>query len=188
MYKVLLVKENGLLMHLNKISLTHYFQKNKERNTKYAFNILLRDITEEEINVNIELFQKYFKFTKPSLMLKILKNVSDKERNNDFESWLTDLEGNIKKTSEYEKRIEEPERVVGIVEEILKFIRQDQKREGLKILTPYQMVSRLPISLTQLKARNKSKKLKMEIRQLLYSLYCSKRLTKTIHNDLINTI
>ena len=86
MYKVLLVKENGLLMHLNKITLAHYFQKNKERNTKYAFNILLRDITEEEINVNIELFQKYFKFTKPSLMLKILKNVSDKERNNDFES------------------------------------------------------------------------------------------------------
>ena len=50
------------------------------------------------------------------------------------------------------------------------------------------MVSRLPISLAQLKARNKSTKLKMEIRQLLYSLYRSKRLTKTIHNDFINTI
>ena len=78
--------------------------------------------------------------------------------------------------------------MVGIVEEILKFIRQDQKREGLKILTQYQMVGRLLISLTQLKARNKSKKLKMEIRQLLYFLYCSKRLAKTIHKDLINTI
>ena len=44
--------------------------------------------------------------------------------------------------------------------------------EGLKILTPNQMLSRLPISLAQLKAGNNSEKLKNEIRQLsLYSLY-----------------
>ena len=45
------------------------------------------------------------------------------------------------------------------------------EREGLKILTPQQMVSRLPISLAQLKTGNSSEKLKNEIRQLLYSLY-----------------
>ena len=50
------------------------------------------------------------------------------------------------------------------------------------------MLSRLPISLTQLKAGNNSEKLKNEIRQLLYSLYHSKKLTKTIYNNLINTI
>ena len=50
------------------------------------------------------------------------------------------------------------------------------------------MLCRLPISLAQLKAGNNSKKLNNEIRQLLYSLYHSKKLTKTIYNQLINTI
>ena len=49
--------------------------------------------------------------------------------------------------------------------------RRNQQGEGLKILTPNQMLSRLPISLAQLKAGNNSEKLKNEIRQLLYSLY-----------------
>ena len=50
------------------------------------------------------------------------------------------------------------------------------------------MLTRLPITLAQLKAGNASEKLKNEIRQLLYSLYRSKKLTKTIYNSLINTI
>ena len=45
---------------------------------------------------------------------------------------------------------------------------------GLKILTPNQMLSRLPITLVQLKAGNNSEKLKNEMKQLLYSLYRSK--------------
>ena len=49
------------------------------------------------------------------------------------------------------------------------------------------MVSRLPISLAQLKAANNSEKRKNEIRQLLHSLYRSKKLSKTIYNNLINT-
>ena len=49
------------------------------------------------------------------------------------------------------------------------------------------MFSRLPISLAQLKVGNNSEKLKNVIRQLLYSLYCSK-LTKTIYNNLISAI
>ena len=63
-----------------------------------------------------------------------------------------------------------------------------QRGVGLKILTPDQMLSWLPITLAQLKAGNNSQKLINEIRQLLHSLYCSKKLTKTIHNHLINTI
>ena len=50
------------------------------------------------------------------------------------------------------------------------------------------MLSRLPNFLAQLKAENNSEKLKNEIRQILYSLYRSKQLTKTIYNNLINTI
>ena len=49
--------------------------------------------------------------------------------------------------------------------------RREKSGKGLKILTPQQMLSRLPISLAQLKAGNNSEKLKNEIRQLLYSLY-----------------
>ena len=65
-----------------------------------------------------------------------------------------------------------------------------QKGQGLKIktLTPRQMIIRLPISLAQLKSGNNSEKLKNEIRQIAYSLYGSKKLIKTVYNNLIDTI
>ena len=68
---------------------------------------------------------------------------------------------------------------------ILKFNKQKQKGQGIKILTPNQMLNRLPISLAQLQAGSNSEKLKNEIRQLLYSLYRSKKMTKKVHNNLI---
>ena len=60
--------------------------------------------------------------------------------------------------------------------------------KGLKILTPNQMLSTLPISSAQLNAGNNSEKLKNEIRQLLYSLYRSKKLTKQLYKSLIDVI
>ena len=90
--------------------------------------------------------------------------------------------------SENEIEIEKPYIMVNIVEKILKFNRENQEGQGFKILTPEQMLSRLPISLAQLKEGNNSEKLKNEIRQLLYSLYRSKKLSKTIYNNLINAI
>ena len=66
--------------------------------------------------------------------------------------------------------------------------RRNQQRQGLKILTPDQMLSRLPIILVQLKAGNNSQKLKNEIRQLLYSLYRSKKLTKQLYKSLFDII
>ena len=66
--------------------------------------------------------------------------------------------------------------------------RRNQQGKGLKILTPNQMLSRLPISLAQLKAGNNSEKLKNEIRQILYSLYRSKKLAKQIYKSLIDII
>ena len=68
--------------------------------------------------------------------------------------------------SKKEREIEEPDKVVEIVEEILEFNKQTQEEKGLKILTPYQMLSRLPISLAELKAGNNSEKLKCEIRHV----------------------
>ena len=82
--------------------------------------------------------------------------------------------------SEEEIKIEKPDKIVEIVEEIIKFNKQNQQRKGIKILTPNQMLSRLSISLAQLQAGNNSEKLKNEIRQLLYSLYRSKNMTKQV--------
>ena len=73
--------------------------------------------------------------------------------------------------SEENKEIESPDKVIDIVEEILAFNKKIQSGQGLKILTPDQMLSSLPITLAQLKARNNSEKLIIEIRQLSYSLY-----------------
>ena len=75
-----------------------------------------------------------------------------------------------------------------IVELILYFNEQNQRGKGLKILTPNQMLSRLPISLAELKAGNNSEKLKNEIRQLLYSLYRSKNLTKQIYKSFVDIL
>ena len=101
---------------------------------------------------------------------------------------MSDLKDKIKEISEDETKIEKPDKIVDLVEKILEFNEQNQKGEGLKILTLNQMFSRLPVSLAQLKAGNNSEKLKIVIRQLLYSLYRSKKLTKTIYKTLIDII
>ena len=85
-------------------------------------------------------------------------------------------------------KIEENEKIIDIVERILELNSEKQLGLGLKILTPNQMLSRLPIILAQLKAGNNSEKLKNKIRQLLYSLYRSKKLTKQLYKSLIDII
>ena len=67
-------------------------------------------------------------------------------------------------------------------------LEKSQKREGLKILTPNQMLKRLPIALAQVKAGNNSESLLNEIRQIVYSLYRSKEITKKVYNNIINSI
>ena len=66
--------------------------------------------------------------------------------------------------------------------------RRNIERKALKILTPNQMLSRLLITLAQLKAGNNSEKRENEIRQLLYSLCRSKNLTKKLYKSLVNII
>ena len=72
--------------------------------------------------------------------------------------------------------------------EARKLGREDQKGEGLKILTPNQMLKRLPIGLAQVKAGNNSESLLNEIRQIVYSLHRSKEITKKVYNNIINSI
>ena len=65
---------------------------------------------------------------------------------------------------------------------------ESQEGKGLKILTPNQMLKRLPIALAQVKAGNNSESLLNEIRQIVYSLYRSKEITKKVYHNIINSI
>ena len=69
-----------------------------------------------------------------------------------------------------------------------KKLAKEQEGTGLKILTPNQMLKRLPIALAQIKAGNNSESLLNKIRQIVYSLYRSKEITKKIYNNIINSI
>ena len=65
---------------------------------------------------------------------------------------------------------------------------KEQEEAGLKILTPKQILQRLPIALAQVKEGNNSESLLNEIRQIVYSLYQSKEITKKVYNNIIYTI
>ena len=69
-----------------------------------------------------------------------------------------------------------------------KKLERKQEGTGLKILTLNQMLKRLPIALAQIKAGNNSESLLNEIRQIVYSLYRSKEITKKVYNNIINSI
>ena len=92
--------------------------------------------------------------------------------------------------SEDEKQIEQPDRILKIVQEAVIFNKEIQKQRvlGLEILTPDEMLSRLPITLAQLNAENNSEKLENEVRQLLCSLYRSKNLTKNVYKSLADIV
>ena len=134
---------------------------------------------------------EHFNFYNPSDMHKNLYQINDKDNKNKLvnviNSGLKELKEEIKEMSKEERENEKPGKIVKIVNDILRFIKQKQG-QGMKILTPNQMLSRLPSSLAQLKAGNNSEKLKNEIRQLLYSLYRSENMAKQVYNNLIKPI
>ena len=69
-----------------------------------------------------------------------------------------------------------------------KKLAREQEGTGLKILTSNQMLKRLPIALAQIKTGNNSESLLNEIRQIVYYLYRSKKITKMLYNNVINSI
>ena len=146
-------------------------------------------VNKKETGINYNLFEEHFKFQRPSDMLKSVYKTNDKKNNsklvNIIKSESSDLKNEAKDISE-EKEIKKLCEIIYIVKEILKFNKQN--RQGLKILTPDQMLNRLPTSLAQSKAENNSQKLKNKISQLLYSLYRSKQLTKQLYKSLVNII
>ena len=167
-------------------------QQTSKKPTKDDLIALNKRINDEEIDLSKELFNKCFNIQRPSDMLMYLNKTNYNKKNNELvnviNSGLKDLKEEIKKMSKEKAEAEDSEAIVKIVEDILKFNKQNQQAEGIKILTPSQMLSRLPITLAQLKAGNNSEKFKNEIRQLLHSLYRSKNMTKQVYNNLIKYI
>ena len=145
---------------------------------------LLKDISSKKMNGH-EFKEKYnniFEYAKKILNKQPLIT---NEENIKILSLLKEIiKPNDKKTDEQPDTTNMPE----LESEESAEQRRNQQGKGLKILTPSQMLSRLPISLAQLKAGNNSEKLKNEIKQLLYSLYRSKKLIKKIYKSLINII
>ena len=102
-----------------------------------------------------------------------------------------------RKSSEQEKVITNLEKFFNSIEEVTNFFRDyakmmldagynakqnetEQDQTGLKILTPEQIIQRLPIALAQVKAGNNSENLLNEVREIVYSLYESKDHQKSI--------
>ena len=140
------------------------------------------------------MFKKYLYSSVTSALVKKLYETKNKNENNELvnviKSGLIDLKDETEKMSKEEIENEKPDKILKVVEEILDFNNKFQKQQGsgLNILTPNQMLSRLPIVLAQLKAGNNSEELKNEIRQIFYSLYRSKKLTKQFYKILVGII
>ena len=75
-----------------------------------------------------------------------------------------------------------------VLDAAYKLKQNETKGKGLKILTPKKILQRLPIALAQVKAGNNSESLLDEIRQIVYSLYQSKQITKKVYNNIIKSI
>ena len=116
------------------------------------------------------------------IIIQNLKNINPK------------LKVNFLKTKKKKKKMERYDRDLKNIVDLyniynLKSVSDTSKKgEGIKILTNKQMLTRLPILLAQIQAGNNCKSLKYELRQILYSLYRSKVLTKTVYNNLIKSI
>ena len=166
----------------------------KEETKKGFINNAIALIERESKDIKNDLFKKYFNFSEPIDLAKKLFEKKDKKKNSELveeikNGW-SNLKDKTEKMSREEIKNEKPNDVLGIINEILNFNKKIQKQQGsaLKILTPNQIRSRLPISLAQLKAGNNSEKLKNEIRQILYSLYRSKKHTKQLYKSLVDII
>ena len=136
----------------------------KNKNGLVDYEKLMRKIGFKERDINSELVKKhFFTYDLGNVLKTFKKSKNNSERNkiqvSMIKNRLRDLKEKITDMSEEEKKIEKPNEIVDIVENILEFNRQQQGQD-LKILTPNQMLSRLPVTLAQLKAENNSEKLK----------------------------
>ena len=123
------------------------FKTKKEKLEKESEeNKFFKYIENETKSINYELFEKDFSFAVPSALAKQLFETKDKKKNSEFLELIkvrcSNLKDEIKKVPEDEKKIEQPDKILKIVEEILNFNKKFKKQsgQGLKILTSDQML------------------------------------------------
>ena len=167
-----------------------------KKNMEYNFSIekdpisLLNDIKNGEISLK-EAKSRQKKY------LHYLNTIRKGNKNYLQKTTLSNIENHFNARESATKFIED---YGSMILESKKLAKQDQEGKGanemsrvnaserLKILTRNQMLKRLPIALVQVKAGNNSESLLNEIRQIAYSLYRSKEITKKVYNIIINSI
>ena len=191
------IKKYNILDILNNVGSiftgAYFHYKNVPKETTFARTIAERtklrrersdEIERKEQNINNELFKAYFTdYQSPSDIYKKLSETKGAVSEVQVDS-IKKVLGKLQRIIDYAPqddvfKIEENEKIIDILESILCFNQLNQAG---------QMLSRLSITLAQLKAGNNSEKLKNEIRQLLYSLYRSKKLTKQLYKSLVDII
>ena len=197
--KLLLSKEREIFKDISNKKLN----KIEEINTKIDY--------EDLDNVNLSKYMEYnFSIEKdPISLLKAikdskitLKEARDRQRN--YEHYVNIIRKRYKNSvqkktlSNIENHFNARENAIKFIEDfgsmVLEARRLAREQEGkganemLKILTPNKMLKRLPVALAQVKAGNNSESLLNEIRQIVYSLYRSKEITKKVYNNIINSI
>ena len=138
--------------------------------------------------INNDVTSRYRKDKNSDELLSIqnfLDDINNEDIKNKKDAYkkFKDLKNNMK-SGELKDIVKELERAIFGYD----YENEELSVSGLKILTNKQMLNRLPILLAQIQAGNNSTKLKNEARQILYSLYRSKVLTKTVYNNLIRAI
>ena len=110
-----------------------------KKSSKIDANEFNELINKEETDINSELFKKHFSFQRPSEILKAVYTTKTRRTNeklvNGIKAGLSDLKNEIKEMSDDEIEIEKPDKIVDIFEKFLEFNKQNQKGQGLKILT-----------------------------------------------------
>ena len=163
-------------------------------NLKFEYVGLTKDVIFYEYKDSRELFN--------AIKNSQIKFSEAKNKQNEFLKKLNEVKmGN--KAIEQRETISNLEKFYKSREEVINFFRDyiemlsdanydarknETEGKGLKILTPKQMLQRLPIALAQVKAGNNSESLLNEIRQIVYSLYQSKQITKKVYNNIIKSI
>ena len=165
-----------------------------DNNLKFEYVGPTKDVSFYEYKDSKELFN--------AIKNNQIKFSEVKNKQNEFLNKLSNIKIG-KKTLEQKEVINNLEKFYNSREEVINFFRDyiemlsdanydsknsETKGKGLKILTPKQMLQRLPIALAQLKAGNNSESLLNEIRQIVYSLYQSKQITKKVYNNIIKSI
>ena len=166
------------------------FGENSEEELKEYINSTFIFIEEKSKEINNDLFTKYFNFSTPIDLANQLYETKNKNKNSEFlkeikNRW-SNLKDEVEKMSKEKIENKKPNEILETVNEIIDFNKEIQKQRS-SILTPDQMLSKLPITLAQLNAGNNSEKLKNELRQLLYSVQ-TKKLTKNIYRSLVDII